>query len=420
MSTIDSRCSSITREREPGLGTRVRQALLVAAALAALAPSLRAQRDRSYDASVVSQVRIDLRDLGYPPIDLIPPDESAIRALAVSPDGVLYGATSGEHSHLFLLDPRHGYVEPLGRLADARTVYHSLVVDGKGDVYIGTALGVDNNGQGYEHYAGGRLLKYVPAEDKARKGIRIGQPCPVVDLGIPSKGQGIYALTIDRPRGVIYGVTYPDGEFFSYQIQSGVVKSHGRVAADLIPGEKFEHEKDIGRALALDPEGNVFTSGEAGRLYRFNVKAQQLERLEIGVPAVPGREVYNRAEAWTNDAQGNLYGGTSDGYLFRLNPASLTVVNLGKPLNQYRIRGLVLAPNGKLYGIGGADDEMARLFSYDPAGGVYELLGMIDVNHRPYYSWQGYVFDSMALGLDGTVYMGQAERKSKLYLYYPQ
>ena len=199
-----------------------------------------------------------------------------------------------------------------------------------------------------------------------------------------------------------------------------VVKAYGRVATDLIPGEKFENEKAIGRALALDQDGNVFTSGEGGRFYRFSTKTRQLERLEIGLPAVPGREVYNRVDAWTADAEGNLYGGTSDGYLFRLNPANLTVVNLGKPLNQYRIRGLVLAHNGKLYGIGGDDDEMARLFSFDPVSGLYGLLGMIDVNRRPYYSWQGYVFDAMTVGLDGTVYMGQAERKSKLYLYYPQ
>jgi hypothetical protein len=402
---------------------RSRQSPLPVLAMVVLASSAQAvwaQRDRSYDSSVVSQVRIDLRDLGYSPVDVIPSDESAIRALAVAPDGLLYGATSGEHSHLFVLDPRHGYVEPLGRVADAKTVYHSLVVDQKGDVYIGTALGVDNNGEGYGRYPGGHLLKYVPAEDRARKGIRIEQACPVVDLGIPAKSQGIYALAIDRSRGMIYGLTYPDGEFFSYPIGSGVAKAHGRVATDLIPGERFEHEKAIGRVLALDQDGNVFTSGEGGRLYRFNIKTRQLERLAIGLPAVPGREVYNRVDAWTTDAEGSLYGGSSDGYLFRLNPANLTVVNLGKPLNQYRIRGLVSAHNSKLYGIGGDNDEMARLFSYDPASGLYELLGMIDVNHRPYYSWQGYFFDSMAVGLDGTVYMGQAERKSKLYLYYPQ
>jgi hypothetical protein len=396
-----------------------RQILLIVAALILSALPVWSQRDRSYDASVVSQVRIDLRDLGYPPVDVIPSDESAIRALVVAPDGRIYGATSGERSHLFLLDPQRGYVEPLGRLADAKVVHHSLVVGQNGDVYIGTALAVDNGAQGYEHYAGGHLLKYVPADDKGRNGIRIDKPCPVVDLGIPSKGQGIYALAIDRSRGVIDGLTYPDGEFFSYQIQPGVVKAHGRVATNTMPGEKFENEKAIGRALAVDQDGNVFTSGEGGKLYRFDIKAQQLKRLDIGVPTVPGREVYNRVDAWTSDPEGNLYGGTSDGYLFRLNPTKLTVVNLGKPLNQYRIRGLVMAHDGKLYGIGGNDDEMARLFSYDPVSGVYEILGMIDVNRRPYYSWQGYVFDAMVIGLDGTIYMGQAERKSKLYLYYP-
>jgi len=399
---------------------RVQQTWRITAAFIALVLPVWGQRDKSYDFSVVSQVRVDLRDLGYPPVDVIPADESQIRSLTVGPDGRLYGATSGQRSHLFLLAPQHGYVEPLGTLADSKVIHHSLVVDQAGEVYVGTALAVDNNSQGYEHYAGGHLLKYVPAKDEARNGIRIDKPCPVVDLGIPSKGQGIYALAIDRSRSAIYGLTYPDGEFFSYQIQTSLVKIHGRVAKNITPGEKFENEKAIGRALAVDQEGNVFTSGEDGKFYRFDVKTQQLERLDIGVPAVQGREVYNRIDAWTSDAEGKLYGGTSDGYLFRLNPAKLEVVNLGKPLNQYRIRGLVLAHNGKLYGIGGDDDEMARLFSYAPASGLYELLGMIDVNRRPYYSWQGYVFDAMVVGLDGTIYMGQAERKSKLYLYYPQ
>jgi hypothetical protein len=45
---------------------------------------------------------------------------------------------------------------------------------------------------------------------------------------------------------------------------------------------------------------------------------------------------------------------------------------------------------------------------------------MIDVNHRPYYAWQAYVVDALAAGPDGTVYVGQAERKSNLYLYYPE
>jgi hypothetical protein len=375
-----------------------------------------AQRDAKYDYSVVSQVRIDLRDLGYPPTDVIPPDESAIRALAVSADGRIYGATSGERAHLFLLEPQHGYVIPLGHLPD-KVVHHSLVVSANGDVYIGTALAVDNNGEGYDRYAGGHLLKYVPSGGESS--IQIESPCPVKDLGTPVKGQGIYALTIDRQRGIIYGLTYPEGDFFSYAIATSVFKTHGRVAKSKMPGEKFENEKNIGRGLAVDKDGDVYTTGAAGNFVRLRAKTQELEELNLFAPTVPGREVYNRVDAWAQDEAGKLYGGTSDGYLFRLDPGNMRVDNLGKPLNQYRIRGLVSARNGKLYGIGGDNDELARLFSYDPASGVYEMLGMIDVNRRPYYSWQGYVFDSMVAGHDGTVYMGQAERKSKLYLYYP-
>jgi hypothetical protein len=125
-------------------------------------------------------------------------------------------------------------------------------------------------------------------------------------------------------------------------------------------------------------------------------------------------------DAWAMDPAGVLYGGSSDGYLFRLDPESLHLDNLGKPLNQYRIRGLVFAHNGKLYGVGGDDEEMARLFCYDPSRGAYELLGFIDVNRRPYYSWHAYNIGAMALGKDGTIYLGESERRSRLYLYYPE
>lgn len=50
---------------------------------------------------------------------------------------------------------------------------------------------------------------------------------------------------------------------------------------------------------------------------------------------------------------------------------------------------------------------------------TYEILGFVDVNRRPYYTWQAYVIKAIVTGLDGTVYLGESERVSKLYLYYP-
>ncbi|MEO6829564.1 MAG: hypothetical protein ABI164_07110, partial [Acidobacteriaceae bacterium] len=103
----------------------------------------------------------------------------------------------------------------------------------------------------------------------------------------------------------------------------------------------------------------------------------------------------------------------------RLDPEKLTVTNLGKPLNQYRIDGLVREPDGKLYGVGGDKLEVARLFSYDPSTGAYGELGIVDVNRRPYYAGTAYVIGAMACGQDGTVYIGSNERISRLYLFYP-
>ncbi len=360
-----------------------------------------AQRFPENDLNVVSQVRIDLRELGYPPADVIPPDESAIHALAVAPNGAIYGATSGKRSHLFVLHPLRGYVQPLGFL-EGITAARALAVSDAGEVYIGAA---DT----------GHLLKYTPPRDEDTRPIRVDTPAEVEDLGAPVAGEGIHAMDLNA--GFIYGLTHPNGHVFTYDIRASRFAAHGKVAERVIPGEHFEKEENIGRAIAVHA-GAGFTSGEAGALFQFTPGGS--ERLPLAVPAVPGREPYTRVDAWAKGPCGLLYGGASDGYLFRFNPAKMTVENLGKPLNQYRIRGLAFSRNGKLYGVGGDDDEMARLFSYDPPRGVYEILGIIDVNRRPFYSWRAYTIGAMAIGRDDTIYIGQAERGSKLYLYHPE
>jgi hypothetical protein len=363
------------------------------------------QRALDYDNVVVLQTRIDARDLGYAPVDVIPDGESGITSLTVAPNGYLYGATSGTRSHLFVLIPRHGYVQPLGLLPGVTAVSHAVVVSAAGDVYIGTS-------------PAGHLWKYTPHDEFDQK-IQIGKPLPVTDLGQPVPGESIFALTIDRKASVVYGLTSPNSHFFEYSILNGKFTDLGVVAQKVPEGEKFEKDKIMSRMLVVDPGGNVFCSGENGRFFRFNRKTQKLEKLAIRAPAVLGREPWTRVDAFLLDPSGAIYGGTSDGYLFRLDANKLTVTNLGKPLNQYRIAGLVRGSDGKLYGVGGDKEEMARLFSYDPSSGAYEVLGFIDVNRRPYYTWQAYVIGAVASDRYGTVYLGEDERISRLYLFYP-
>jgi hypothetical protein len=362
-----------------------------------------AQRTLEYDQVVVPQNRIDARDLGYPPVDVIPDGSSAITSLSVAPRGKIYGATSGKQSFLFVLNPRHGYVQPLGQIPHTTSVTNSVVVAEDGDVYIGAA-------------PLGHLLRYVPTDEDARP-IRIRAALPVTDLGEAVPGESITALTIDRENQAIYGLTSPNAHLFAYAISTQKFLDLGVVASKVPFGEKFETAKIFSRMLAIDQHGVVYASGEDGFLYRgLNGR---LEKLAVQLPAIPGREPWTRADCFLPDGNGLIYGGTSDGYLFRFNPASLTIQNLGKPLLDYEITGLGLAPDGKIYGVGGDDQDMVRLFSYDPQEGSYDILGFVDVNRRPYYTWQAYVIKAVATGLDGTIYLGESERVSKLYLYYP-
>jgi streptogramin lyase len=384
---------------------RLGHLLLALLIMASSAPAF-SQRDLEYDNVVVPQDRIDARALGYPPLDVIPDGESGTTALAVAPNGDLYGATSGNHAHLFVFNPRHGYVQPLGVIPGAKAVLNAVVVSAAGDVYIGTA-------------PGGSILKYSP-HDEYKQSIHIGRPLGVADLGKPVPGESISAMTIDRSTNTIYGLTSPGGHFFSYSIAAGKASDLGVVAEKAPFGEKFEKSKMMSRMLVVDQQGEVFASGENGSFFRFDPKTNKLEKLAIHAPAIPGREPWTVVDTFLLDPSGMIYGGTSDGYLFRLDPVRLTVTNLGKPLIQNRIDGLVRAPGGKLYGVGGDQEDMAREFSYDPSSGAYDVLGFVDVNRRPYYTWQAYVIGAMACGLDGTIYIGENERISKLYLFYPQ
>jgi hypothetical protein len=378
-------------------------ALLVLTTCLSVAAS--AQRDAAYDRVVVPQTRIDARDLGYVPDDVIPDGESGITSMALAPDGDVFGATSGARSHLFVINPQHGYVVPIGVIPDAKAVTQALVISAEGTVFLGVS-------------PSGHLLEYAPKGLDDLQ-IEIGKPLTVVDHGVAIAGESISALAIDRKRDVIYGLTRPNAHFFKYSIEEKKFSDLGVVAKNLPWGEKREREKMMSRMLVVDAAGNVFMSGEDGMLYRFNREAGTLEKLAIHAPAVPGREPYTEVDAFMLDASGMIYGGTSDGYLFRLDPQKLSIMNLGKPLNQYHVAGLATGEDGKIYGVGGDVSEIARMFSYDPATGAYEVLGFVDVNRRPYYTWQAYEVGAVIADQRGAIYIGEDERISRLYLFYP-
>jgi hypothetical protein len=172
--------------------------------------------------------------------------------------------------------------------------------------------------------------------------------------------------------------------------------------------------RSLPRSLALDKDGSVYFSADGGKLVRYNPQPQQIQTLDVSIPG----ESMQVVEAWAVSGE-SLYGGTSEGFIFRFNMGSQKLENLGKPLVAPRIRGLTLGKDGRLFGLGGDRNGVNLLFVFDPNAGSYEVLGSVEVDRSPYHSWQAHQFDAMVTAGDGTIFMGESDRGGHLFFYIP-
>ena len=375
-----------------------------------------------------NQLRLDLRFIGHPPEDVIPPGESAITSLVIGADGALYGGTSGKKAHLFRLDPKGGKVFPLGYLPGEESIFHSLAARSDGSIYIGTSLvnvgRVEERGQDvlarYEGYAGGHIYRFDPAAELTNRK-RMQHPRPnralgfYQDLGIPVPGQAVVCLVTNEDE--LYGVTFPGGNFFVANPMTGETEDKGPIAGPPLNEEPF---RSIPRALVIDEAGRVWGAGDYGALFHYDPDSEEIvHHPNLRLPSELGREFKTILDAMVRGPEGVLYGGTSDGFVFRFDPSSSKVTNLGKPMSQYRVRGLAFSKDGDLYGVGGPEGGAVRLFVYRTADGGFENLGLLDVNRSPFYAWLAFEADAMVAGMDGTIFIGESGRLSHLYLLYP-
>ena len=356
-------------------------------------------------APLVPLYRLDYRDLGYRSFNQIPGDEAFITALAAGRDGRIYGATSGVQSHLFAFSAQTNQVKPLGTIADAPGVHHSLAVGRDGVVYIGTGKNVlppftikPDLSAGLNHisedlwtqvkelyagYAGGHLYSFDPAKESRMA--PPGQAAALTDLGVPVPGDGIYCLTIDPERQMLYGITYPRAHLFLYDLKAGRAIDKGPIFKDVLFGGPDNRTlRTLPRDLAVAASGDVYTSTDGGRILRFDPVKQELQTLAAVLPG----EAMQVVDAWARDGD-VLYGGTSEGFVFRFSPASGEVENLGKPMLSQRIRGLVLGQDRMLYGIAGDRRVPNLFFKYDLRQRRFETLGGVEVDRSPFYSWRG-------------------------------
>jgi len=390
--------------------------------------------------------RIDLRDLGYPLVNEIPENSSAITSLITAHDGIIYGATSGDESYLFLFDPSINKVRHLGKVEGQEGVHHALVEDKKGNIYLGTGrnmfeeIPLSKGGTGQEEtidktlwndikdhfrdYAGGHIYRYDPKISNPKVKLAV-MPCELEDLGIPVAHNSVYAMTINADGDEIYGISYPEGHFFVFSIPTRKFTDLGTMDDKIVFHGPERFWRSLPRAMVCDNSGRVFFSGTAGKIMYYDPASHRLTLTEIKIPGdyyyLQFFEDYAVVEYFTKDAKGLIYGGTSDGYLFCFDPASMRLTNLGKVRASRRLRCLSMGSDGKVYLMAGerSSSRPCQFYSYDPLTGGFNDLGLLIADHSPYYYWRGQQFDAMTTGKDGTLYIGESERRSHLFMYIP-
>lgn len=390
---------------------------------------------------------LDYRDLGYPGQNLIAADDSFVTALLTHSNGLTYGATSGrQRAYLFLYNRYINKVRPLGRIADERGVYHGLLEGRDGALYVGTGLNMfqpfrlngdfpvelegvekqlwkDIKGV-YAGYAGGRIYRYQPKTGDAGRYTN-DDVAPLEDLGIPVPGNSVYAMAWNRDRTAIYGISYPDAHFFIFDVATRRTRDLGEFLTHRVYNGPERHWRTVPRALWCDPaSGAVYTTGDNGWFIRYTPEADRFEQTKMRLPGEYWESLrsydYPVVECFAQGPGGALYAGSNDGHLLRIDlPAERTVV-LGKPRLHRRVRAMQVGPGPKLYLLCGETDMITKLYTYDLTGnGGFRDLGVLAVDRSPYYAKRAYRFDAMAVGPNGTLFLGESDRRGKLFLLTP-
>jgi hypothetical protein len=354
---------------------------------------------------------------------------------------------------MYSFDPKTNSIEHLGDLTEicgekgmkvvAQGKSHVNFVEMNGKLYFATHLGYYSIIDGmektgvptgdYKAYRGGHLLSF---DMKTKK---------FEDLGIGPNKEGIITMNMDPARGIIYGLSWPTGIFFRYDVASKKMDDLGPVTGKGEDG-MGENFRVVCRSLAINPEdGAVYMTTAEGNIKYLKLGSNVVETIAgenmkkdyFGTYDIftSGSMAYNWRQVFWYKPEKKVYGvhGNS-GYLFRFDPSvpridvleRLTSIpskltGMGDQFS-YGYLGFKLGPDGKtiyyltggpIYIDGkrvmGAEStakgeakglENLHLITYDITTGKYLDNGSVFYpdGQRPLY------VNSIAIGDDGTVY----------------
>lgn len=332
----------------------------------------------------------------------IPPGESAVTSLCCGHNGKIYGATSGTKSHLFFYDPSPcaDGVCDIGIIKGACGINKALVASDDNLIFGGVSESISDKSEGY-------LFGYDTKQDLMTE---FNNTYGVIEkLLVPVPGEYIAALAIDNKQKIIYGLSRPGSQLFIYDIRRRKVSLKGQI----------DKEGRFSPVLVLDGTGNLYAAGALGSLFKYDPVSDSLFKIPVTIPVLAGRSLYNGLDsAVFNEFDGKIYGGTSaDGLLFAFNPETNSIQTIGKPASENSCPALTIGHNGFVYGICGEKDGMARFFCYNPVSHSLNDLGMPLAASEEF--WHGYEFGSACTGPFGEIYLGENDRISHLFIYFP-
>jgi hypothetical protein len=297
-------------------------------------------------------------------------------------DGRIYYVLSSERhdvgAQMYVFDPGTKAVRHVADLTEAcgekgaRTIVqgksHVNFSEANGKLYFSTHIGfysiVDGMEKmgipppGWKPYPGGHLLAYDLASGKFD------------DFGCAPAGEGILTTSLDPRRGRLYGLTWPHGYFFRYDLARKEWKNFGLFAEQGEEG-RGERYRTLCRSIAVNPDdGSAWFSVATGDLYRYDyaqdkvlaVAGEDLRKDYFGLydPASAGHMGYNWRQTFYRPEDRMIYGvhGNS-GYLFRLDPTRVRVEVLERLTSavsqrtgmfdqfSYGYLGFALGPDGR-------------------------------------------------------------------------
>ena len=261
--------------------------------------------------------------------------------MGTASDGRIYYVLSSESidhgAKMFCLDPKTQQVKELGDLTEAcgergaipQGKSHVNFVEANGKLYFATHVGVYSIIDGKETlgvpppgckpYPGGHFLAYD---------LRTGR---FEDHGIAPQREGVLTFGMDTRRGRLFGLTWPSGVFYRYDLATKSQKSFGKQCAEGEDGVGATY-RTVCRSIAVDlDDGSAYFTTSEGTILRYVAATDSVERVAgedmkkdyFGLydPTNPGHMGYNWRQVFWRAEDKTIYGvhGNS-GYLFRFNP----------------------------------------------------------------------------------------------------